>query len=83
MVIAVTVSHRSALREPTYFVLAALIDAPLHGYGIVKQVEGLSEQRLRLTAGTLYGVLERLVEQGLIAPEREDGRRAACAATTA
>ena len=52
MVTAVTGSHRSGLREQTYFVLAALIDAPLHGYGIVKQVEGLSKQRLRLTAGT-------------------------------
>jgi PadR family transcriptional regulator, regulatory protein PadR len=62
---------RPALREQTYFVLAALIDEPLHGYGIVKGVEELSERRLRLTAGTLYGMLDRLVAQGLIAPERE------------
>ena len=42
-------------REPTYFILASLIDGPLHEYGIIKQAELLSDGRVRLAAGTLYG----------------------------
>jgi DNA-binding PadR family transcriptional regulator len=65
------------MNEPTYFTLAALLDGPLHGYGIVKRVEQLSDRRLRIAAGTLYGVLDRLRAQGLVADERQeivDGR---------
>lgn len=54
------------MREPTYFILAALQDGPLHGYGIIKRTQALSEGRLTLAAGTLYGALDRLVEQGLV-----------------
>jgi DNA-binding PadR family transcriptional regulator len=66
-----------AIREPTYFILAALLDGPLHGYGIVRSVERLSHDRVRLAAGTLYGALDRLVDQELIEPDGEeivDGR---------
>jgi DNA-binding PadR family transcriptional regulator len=52
------------LREPTYYLLAALLDGPLHGYAIAKVAADLSDGRVRLTAGTLYGALERLVERG-------------------
>ena len=45
------------LRESTYFILAALLDGPRHGYAIVKEVEQLSGGRVRLSAGTLYGAL--------------------------
>jgi DNA-binding PadR family transcriptional regulator len=57
---------RPALREPTYFILASLIDGPLHGYGIIKQAELLSDGRVRLAAGTLYGALDRLMADGLV-----------------
>lgn len=60
------------MQEPTYFTLAALLDGPLHGYGIIKRVQELSEGRLRLTAGTLYAALDRLTEAGLVAVEREE-----------
>jgi len=66
-----------ALTEPAFFVLAALVNAPRHGYGIVQEVADLSEDRVRLRVGTLYGVLDRLVEVGLIEPDRDevhDGR---------
>ena len=66
------------MREPTYFILAALLDGPSHGYGIIQDAEGLSEGRVRLTAGTLYGALERLSLEGLVEPDREEvvsGRR--------
>ncbi len=56
----------SPLREPTLYVLAALAADDLHGYGIIKSVEALSDGRLRLRAGTLYGALGRLEDEGLI-----------------
>lgn len=65
------------LSEPTYFILAALLDGPLHGHGIIKHVLELSGGRVKLPVGTLYGALDRLSAGGLIAVEREevvDGR---------
>ena len=60
------------MREPTYFVLAALLDGRLHGYGIIKRAAELSEERVRITAGTLYGAIDRLIEQGLVAADGEE-----------
>lgn len=54
------------MREPTYFLLTALLDGPLHGYAIAKQASELSGGRVQLTAGTLYGALDRLLGQGLL-----------------
>jgi PadR family transcriptional regulator, regulatory protein PadR len=65
------------LRPASYFLLAALLDGPLHGYAIAARAEELSEGRVRLTAGTLYGALERMSGQGLVQADREetvDGR---------
>jgi PadR family transcriptional regulator, regulatory protein PadR len=65
------------MREPTYYVLASLIDGPLHGYAMIKSAEALSGGRVRLTAGTLYGALDRLADQGLVEVTGEeivDGR---------
>lgn len=55
------------LREPTYFILTALIDGPLHGYAIAQRANELSDGRVDLSAGTLYGALTRLTEEKLIA----------------
>jgi len=60
------------LRESTYFILAALLDGPRHGYAIVKAAEELSGGTVRLSAGTLYGALTRLVDDGLVTVEREE-----------
>jgi PadR family transcriptional regulator, regulatory protein PadR len=60
------------LREPTFLVLAALGPGPLHGYGIIKAVEEMSEGRVRMRAGTLYGAVERLETQGYVAFDREE-----------
>jgi DNA-binding PadR family transcriptional regulator len=65
------------LRPASYFVLASLLDGPLHGYAIATRAEELSEGEVRLTAGTLYGALERMAGQGLVQLDREetvDGR---------
>jgi DNA-binding PadR family transcriptional regulator len=54
------------LREPTYLVLTALADAPRHGYGVIQEVDRLSEGTTRLRTGTLYTALDRLAQDGLI-----------------
>ncbi|MFI7534537.1 PadR family transcriptional regulator [Streptosporangium sp. NPDC049376] len=50
--------------EPTYSILACLLDGPLHGHGVIKQTLELSENRVRLPVGTLYGALDRLTANG-------------------
>jgi PadR family transcriptional regulator, regulatory protein PadR len=65
------------MREPTYFVLAALLEGPLHGYAIIKRAEALSGGRVRLATGTLYTALDRLAADGqveLVSEERVAGR---------
>ena len=37
------------MREPTYFVLASLLDGPLHGYAIIQRTEQLSGGRIKLS----------------------------------
>ncbi|WP_204037520.1 PadR family transcriptional regulator [Micromonospora qiuiae] len=54
------------MREPTYFILAALQEEPLHGYAIVKRAHELSDGRVRLTTGTLYAALDRLSNEELV-----------------
>jgi DNA-binding PadR family transcriptional regulator len=58
----------SPLREPTLFILSALAGEPMHGYGVIKAVEELSEGRLKLRAGTMYGALSRLERDGYVEP---------------
>ncbi|GID30758.1 PadR family transcriptional regulator [Paractinoplanes brasiliensis] len=60
------------MREPTFLILASVADQPLHGYGIIQAVAELSDGHVNLRAGTLYGALERLAEQGHIEVDREE-----------
>ncbi len=55
-----------------FLALTALVDEPRHGYGIVQEVDRLSEGRVQLKIGTLYGVLDRLAAEGLVALDREE-----------
>jgi PadR family transcriptional regulator, regulatory protein PadR len=57
---------RELRREPTYFVLASLLDGPLHGYAIIQRAEHLSGAQVRLATGTLYTALDRLAAKGLV-----------------
>jgi len=61
------------LREPTLFILLALSNGRKHGYAILKDVEVLSEGRVVLSTGTLYGGLARLMEQGVIRKSTGEG----------
>jgi len=54
------------LREPTFLILLSLSPGPKHGYAILKEVDSLSEGRVKLSTGTLYGAIERLLDQGWI-----------------
>ncbi len=60
------------LRPASYFVLASLLDGPLHGYAISTRAAELSEGDVRLTAGTLYGALERMAARGLVEVDSEE-----------
>ena len=64
-------------RRPSYFALATLIDGPLHGYAIVRRASELSDGTVRLSTGTLYALLERAIDDGLVVagePYLEGGR---------
>lgn len=65
-----------ALTEAVFYILLSL-DEPLHGYGIMQNAEALSNGRVRLAAGTLYGALGTLVEKGWIeeVPASGGGRK--------
>ncbi len=54
------------LREPTFFILLGLSPGPKHGYAILKEIESLSEGRVKLSTGTLYGAIKRLLDRGWI-----------------
>lgn len=55
----------NALTEAVYYILLALVE-PLHGYGIMQRTVQLSNGRLVISAGTLYGALSTLLEKGWI-----------------
>lgn len=65
-----------ALTEAVYYILLSVLE-PLHGYGIIQNVEELSGGRVRLAAGTLYGAINTLLEKGWIRalPEVRDSRK--------
>ena len=70
------------LTPAVFHVLLALVDAERHGYGIIKEVEGRTEGKVRLGAGTLYGSIKRMLGEGLVVesderpdPEADDERR--------
>ena len=64
-----------ALTEAVYYILLSLV-TPQHGYGIMQNAEALSQGRVRLGAGTLYGALSNLCEREWIVPlPVDDGSR--------
>ena len=53
-------------------ILTVLLDEPLHGYAIVRAVAALSAGGTKLSVSTLYAALDRLIERGLVAADREE-----------
>lgn len=62
----------SPMTEPTFLILTALAATPQHGYAVIEDVLRISDGRVRLRAGTLYGVLDRLRADALIEVDREE-----------
>lgn len=58
-------NSNNALTEAVYYILIS-IQTPLHGYGIMQNTEKLSNGRVRLAAGTLYGAINTMLERGWI-----------------
>ena len=70
------------LPAATFHILMALADDDRHGYAIIQEIENRTGGELRLSAGTLYRSIQRMIEQDLIveiherpAPELDDERR--------
>jgi DNA-binding PadR family transcriptional regulator len=70
------------LPSATFHILLALSDEDRHGYAIIQEVALRTGGELKLSAGTLYRSIQRMLEQGLIvetrdrpAPEDDDERR--------
>ena len=55
------------LPSATFHILIAVSPEPRHGYAIIQDVAARTAGALRLSAGTLYRSIARMVEQGLIA----------------
>jgi DNA-binding PadR family transcriptional regulator len=54
------------LTPAMFYVLVALADGQTHGYAIMKEVDRLTDGAVRLSTGTLYGIIKRLLADGLI-----------------
>lgn len=70
------------LLPATFHILVALADEDRHGYAIIQDVASRTGGSIRLSPGTLYRSIQRMLEQGLIAetrdrpaPEEDDERR--------
>ena len=63
------------LTPAMFYVLVALADGASHGYAVLKEVERLTAGDVRLSTGTLYGIIKRLLTEGLIHEQQTDHQR--------
>lgn len=70
------------LPAATFHILLALADGDRHGYAIIQDVAARTDGAIRMSAGTLYRSIQRMLEQGLLvetrerpAPDEDDERR--------
>jgi DNA-binding PadR family transcriptional regulator len=59
------------LPTAVFHILVALADRERHGYSIMQDVSARTDSKVRLSAGTLYSAIRRMLEQGLIEELRE------------
>jgi DNA-binding PadR family transcriptional regulator len=64
------------LSSQAFHILVALAGGDQHGYGIMQDVAARTGGKIQLSAGTLYGAIQRLLEQGFIAEARGSGEGA-------
>jgi DNA-binding PadR family transcriptional regulator len=70
------------LPPAVFQILVALADQDRHGYAIMQDVAARTDDRIKLSPGTLYGSIKRMLDDGLIVelderpdPEHDDERR--------
>ena len=62
------------ISEPVVLILLSLADQPRHGYALLKDISAMSQGRVQLTTGTLYGALRRLLEDTWIEKFEQDDK---------
>jgi len=62
------------MTETAFYILLSLTD-PTHGYGIIKRVEELTNGRLKLGSGTIYGTLTKMQNDGMIIVFSDEKRK--------
>jgi DNA-binding PadR family transcriptional regulator len=60
------------LTPAVFHILLALVDGERHGYGIMQEIMGRTDGKVRMGPGTLYGSIKRMLAEGLI---QESGMR--------
>jgi DNA-binding PadR family transcriptional regulator len=71
-------NQKMILTRVELHLLLVLLDGPRHGYGIMLDVETITDGKLRLGPGTLYTAIQRLVQSGLIEECTADAERRRC-----
>lgn len=62
------------MTETGFYILLCL-QQPMHGYGIVQQVDQLTDGEIRLSPGTMYGTLSKMEKDRIISFVREEEKR--------
>ena len=70
------------MTETAYYILLSLTE-PRHGYGIIKRVEEMTDGRLQLGSGTIYGTLTKMHKDGLITIYADEKRKTVYEVTAA
>jgi len=60
------------ITEPVLLILLSLVQQPRHGYAILRDTKEMSDGRVQLSTGTLYGALGRLLDEGWIERFKEE-----------
>jgi PadR family transcriptional regulator PadR len=64
-----------AVRTNWYYILLSLVGGPRHGQAIAREVERITDGRLRLWPATLYSALDAMLDHGWLEEIRDDSRR--------
>ncbi|MGF9978374.1 PadR family transcriptional regulator [Viridibacillus arvi] len=74
MIIEQIIKNYSPMTETAFYILLSL-SKPRHGYGIIKHVEEVTNNRLKLGSGTIYGTLTKMERDGIITMYADEKRK--------
>lgn len=63
------------LNEPSCYILLSLFESAKHGYAIIQDIKKLTNGSLSMGNGTLYGILKRMTEDGIIETSKLDDKK--------